>query len=53
MGFRSGGLSGDVRTDYGDSDDKYLSLHSGGTTPGSAGQYTAGKFVIKLYGYNF
>lgn len=44
---------GGLRTDYGDLNDKYLFLHSGGTTPSSTGQYTAGKFVIKLYGYNF
>ena len=43
---------GGLRTDYGDLNDKYLFLH-GGAPSARGGQYTAGKFVIKLYGYNF
>ena len=40
-----------LRTDYGDLNGKYLFLYGGGISGG--GTYTAGKFVIKLYGYNF
>ena len=41
-----------LSTNYGDLNDKYLFLH-GGASSARGGQYTAGKFVIKLYGYNF
>ena len=42
-----------LATNYGDLNDKYLFLHGGNISTGGGGQYTAGKFVIKLYGYNF
>jgi len=42
-----------LSTNYGDLNDKYLFLHGGNIATGGGGQYTAGKFVIKLYGYNF
>ena len=45
-------MDGGLNTNYGDLNDKYLFLH-GGATSVRGGQYTAGKFVIKLYGYNF
>tara|TARA_B100001094_G_scaffold184497_1_gene178729 strand:+ start:1302 stop:1868 length:567 start_codon:yes stop_codon:yes gene_type:complete len=41
-----------LSTNYGDLNNKYLFLH-GGASAVRGGQYTAGKFVIKLYGYNF
>jgi hypothetical protein len=40
-----------LSTNYGDLNGKYLFLYGGGISGG--GTYTAGKFVIKLYGYNF
>lgn len=42
-----------LSANYGDLDDFYLFLYSGGTAPRNPTAYTAGKFVIKLYGYNF
>ena len=41
-----------TKVNLGDLNDKYLFLH-GGASAARGGQYTAGKFVIKLYGYNF
>ena len=44
-------MNAGLSTNYGDLSGKYLFLCGGGMSGG--GTYTAGKFVIKLYGYNF